>query len=68
MGRLTVRIDDALMEDARAALGTRTKRDTMEAALREVVRRARLRTVLEHRGKVDLGFTRDDLLRRREQA
>jgi Arc/MetJ family transcription regulator len=67
MGRLTVVLDDALLEDARVALGTKTKRETLESALIEAIRRARLRTALQHRGSLDLGFTRDDLLHRREQ-
>ncbi len=68
MGRLTLTLDDQLLEEARRVMATRTKRETIEAALREVVRRARARKALEHKGKLHLGFSREDLLRRRERS
>lgn len=37
MTKTLVDIDDELLEAARAALGTSTKKDTVNAALREVV-------------------------------
>ena len=66
MGRLTTTLDDRLLEEARRAMDTRTKRETIEAALREVVRRARARKALEHKGRLHLGFSRHDILRRRD--
>ena len=36
--RTNIEIDDALMADAMVALGTATKRDTVEEALRRMVR------------------------------
>ncbi len=67
MSRLTATLDDQLLEQARRAMSTRTKRETIEAALREVVRRAKIRKALEHMGKLQLGFSREDLLRRRDK-
>jgi len=66
MVRLSVALDQALLKDAAEALGTRTKRETIESALQEAVRRARLRKALEHRGTLDLGFTREDVLQSRD--
>ncbi len=37
--RTNIDIDDTLLAEARTALGTRGKRETVEAALREVVER-----------------------------
>jgi Arc/MetJ family transcription regulator len=68
MGRLTATLDDKLLDEAQYALSTRTKRETIETALREVVRRAKTRTALEHKGKLSLGFSREDLLRRRDKS
>ena len=68
MGRLTVTLDDQLLDEARGAMSTRTKRETIEVALREVVRRAKTRRALEHKGRLRLGFSREDLLRRRDKA
>jgi Arc/MetJ family transcription regulator len=67
MGRLAATLDDKLLDEAKHALSARTKRETIEAALREVVRRAKARKALEHKGKLNLGFTRKELLRRRTQ-
>jgi Arc/MetJ family transcription regulator len=68
MGRLTATLDDKLLDEARRAMSTRTKRETIEAALREVVRRAKTRKALEHKGRLHLGFSREDLLRRRDKS
>jgi Arc/MetJ family transcription regulator len=45
--RTNIVIDDALMEEAMAALGLTTKRETVETALREVIRRHRLGRAIE---------------------
>ncbi len=68
MGRLTVTLDDLLLEEARRAISARTKRETIEGALREVVRRAKIRKALQHKGRLHLGFSREDLLRRRDRS
>lgn len=51
--RTNIVIDDALMTEAMKVAGTRTKRETVDRALRELVaRRERLR-ILELVGKVE---------------
>jgi len=65
---MTVTLDDALVENARAVLRLRTKRDTIAAALRQVVRQARLAEIAEHAGKLDLGFSHTDVLKRRRES
>lgn len=67
MQRLSVAIDDGLLAQAKRALGTRTKRETIEVALREATRRAAIQRALELRGQVDIDETLEDLLARREQ-
>lgn len=66
MVRITVTLDDALMEEARQALGTETTSETICRALEEAVRRHRLNRVLDHAGKIDLDIDRDRLERLRE--
>jgi Arc/MetJ family transcription regulator len=39
MGKTLINVDDDLLAQAQRILGTTTKRDTVNAALREVVRR-----------------------------
>ncbi|MBA2505803.1 MAG: type II toxin-antitoxin system VapB family antitoxin [Thermoleophilaceae bacterium] len=51
--RTNIEIDDELMREARALSGTDTKRETVELALRELVRRHRQKGILELRGKID---------------
>jgi Arc/MetJ family transcription regulator len=37
MSRTVIDLDDALLDDVAAALGTRTKKDTVNTALREIL-------------------------------
>ena len=45
--RTNIEIDDGLLEAARAILGTRTKRETVEQALERVVQREEQRKAFE---------------------
>jgi metal-responsive CopG/Arc/MetJ family transcriptional regulator len=54
VGRMTVTIDDALLEEAKEALGARTRAEAIRAALAEVVRRRRLAHALQQRGQFQL--------------
>ena len=64
--RRTVVIEDTLLEDAQRLLGTRGIRDTVEEALREVIRRNRLEKLCNSLGTVELGLTSEDLTRLRD--
>lgn len=66
--RLTVTVDEALLEEARRLAGTRTKREALELALREFVRRLGLAAIQAHAGAVDLALTVEDLLKAREEC
>ncbi len=68
MGRFTTTLDDQLLDEAQRVMSTRTKRETIEVALREVIRREKIRKALEHKGKLHLGFSREQLLDRREKS
>ena len=59
--RRTVVIQDSLLEDARRLLGTKGIRDTVEEALREVIRRDRLERLRGSLGNMDLGSTSEEL-------
>lgn len=50
--RTNIEIDDDLLAQAQEVAGTRTKKATVEFALRELIRRRQRRAVLELRGKV----------------
>ena len=64
--RRTVVIEDDLLADARKLLGTTGVRDTVEKALREVVRRYRLEQLRDSLGKFDLDLTSEELTRLRD--
>ena len=51
--RTNIDIDDRLMADAMAATGLRTKRETVEAALRLLARRKRQASALGLFGQID---------------
>lgn len=66
--RRTVVIDDKLLEEARRVLGTRSIRETVEAALREAIRRRRLAELRRSLGKVELDLTPEELARLRDDG
>jgi len=50
-----------IREEARRLSGARTKRATIELALKELVRRERARRIIEHAGRIELDLTREEL-------
>jgi Arc/MetJ family transcription regulator len=60
--RTNIEIDDQVLREAQELVGTKTKRETVDLALRELVARHRRIGVLDLRGKVrwegDLAETR----------
>jgi Arc/MetJ family transcription regulator len=64
--RTSIIVDDTLLEEAQAALGTRGLKETVEAAFREAIR-ARRRRQLVNRLQDPEGFDDDALGRAREQ-
>lgn len=54
--RTTLDLPDALVEEARSALGYTSKTDTVVFALREVVRRTRIDELKALMGHVDFEF------------
>ncbi len=50
--RTNIEIDDEVMNQARRVAGTRTKRETVDLALRELVARRRQRDILDLRGRI----------------
>lgn len=59
--RTTIEIDRAAFDEARRELGTRGYRDTVNGALRDVVRRAALRRAADaiRSGELDLATPED---------
>jgi Arc/MetJ family transcription regulator len=59
--RTNIDIDDDLLAEAQTVAGTRTKRETVHLALRELVRRRSRRAMLELRGRVPWDGDLDEL-------
>lgn len=68
MSRMTVTVDEGLIEEARNALGAATKSEAIRRALEEVLRRRRLQRALENAGRVELDVDPERLRRLREEG
>lgn len=66
MTRMTVTVDDDLIEEARSALGASTKSEAIRRALEEVLRRRKLERALENAGRIELDIDPKRLRRLRE--
>lgn len=62
--RTTMDIDDKLLNGAKAALGAKTKKETVERSLQEVIRRQRIQALLDRQGK-GFGLSLRELYRTR---
>jgi Arc/MetJ family transcription regulator len=51
--RTNIVIDDAVVDEAKRCTGIRTKRELVDLALREIVRRHRISKILELEGALD---------------
>jgi Arc/MetJ family transcription regulator len=51
--RTNIEIDDEVMREAQSLAGTRTKRETVDLALRELVARRRSLSILALRGRFE---------------
>lgn len=62
----TVTIEDALLEEAQAVLGTASVQEIVDAGIRELIRARRIQDAVEAIGAEDLvGITVEDLLAQR---
>ncbi len=57
MGKTTVVIDEKLLEDAVRAAGVKTKREAIEAGLRELIRKAGREMLRKELGTFNLDLT-----------
>ena len=61
MNKTTVVLDERLLEDARKAIGARTKKETIETALRELVKQRQRELLIKEMGTYNLNLTQEDL-------
>ncbi len=65
--RTTLAIKDQLLEEAKVLSGARTKKETVEIALDEFVRRRRAKKLMDLEGQVEFARTLDDFLKQRRK-
>jgi Arc/MetJ family transcription regulator len=65
--RTTLAIDEKLLDEAKTLSGAKTKKEAVEIALDEFVRKKKARKLLDLEGKVELSLTLRELLSRRKK-
>ncbi len=65
--RTTLTIDEELLNEAKELSGARTKKEAIEVALEEFIRRRKAKKLLELEGKIELSFTLDEFLKDRNR-
>lgn len=65
--RTTLAVREDLIEEVKALSGVRTKKDAIEKALEEFVRRRKAKKLLDLEGKVELSFTLEEFIGRRKR-
>jgi len=65
--RTTLVVREDLIEEVKALSGVKTKKDAVEKALEEFVRRRKAKKLLDLEGKVELSFTLEEFTGRRKK-
>ena len=65
--RTTLTINEDLIDEAKALSGAKTKKEAIEKALKEFIRRRKSRKLLDLEGKIELAYTVEDLMKRRRK-
>lgn len=65
--RFTVVVEPALIEEAKRVSGAKTKKEAIEMALKEMIRRRRLEDAAAHAGRIEMALTLEELERQRAE-
>jgi Arc/MetJ family transcription regulator len=65
--RTTLAVREELIEEVKALSGAKTKKDAVEKALEEFVRRRKAKKLLDLEGRIDLSFTLEEFIGRRKR-
>lgn len=66
--RTTLIINRKLLEEAKTISGAKTKKEAVERALEEFIKKEKAKKLLALEGKIELSFSLKDLLERREKS
>ncbi|MBM4141697.1 MAG: type II toxin-antitoxin system VapB family antitoxin [Nitrospira sp.] len=65
--RTTLAIKDALLDEVKTLSGAKTKKEAVEKALEEFVKRRKSKKLIDLEGKIELTYTLEELLKRRRK-
>jgi Arc/MetJ family transcription regulator len=65
--RTTLAIKEELLNEVKILSGAKTKKDAVQKALEEFVKRRKAKKLLDLEGRIDLSFTAQDLVARRRR-
>lgn len=65
--RTTLAVREELIEEVKALSGAKTKKDAVEKALEEFVRRRKAKKLLDLEGKIELSFTLEEFIGKRKR-
>ena len=65
--RTTLAIDERLLAEVKTLSGVKTKKEAVEKALEEFVRRRKAKRLIDLEGKIDLSFTLKEFIGRRRK-
>jgi Arc/MetJ family transcription regulator len=65
--RTTLAINEELLNEVKLLSGAKTKKDAVEKALVDFVKRRKAKKLLQLEGKIELSFTPRELLERRRK-
>ncbi|MBU1207432.1 MAG: type II toxin-antitoxin system VapB family antitoxin [Proteobacteria bacterium] len=65
--RTTLIVKEELLEAVKALSGVKTKKEAVEKALEEFVRRRKAKGLIDLEGKIDLSFTLEEFIERRRK-
>jgi Arc/MetJ family transcription regulator len=65
--RTTLAINEDLLDEAKELSGAKTKKETIEKALKELIQRRKSKKLIDLEGKVELSYTVEELIKRRRK-
>ena len=65
--RTTLAIKEKLLEEVKTLSGVKTKKEAVELALEEFIKRRKAKKLIELEGKVELSFTLDKFVEQRRK-
>jgi Arc/MetJ family transcription regulator len=65
--RTTLAINEKLLDEVKSLSGAKTKKEAVEKALEEYIRRRKAKKLIELEGKMELSLTLDELIEQRRK-